>query len=133
MGIGGILRVDLTFYTYPSFTSSRKTKIWLISNQIRFEERHIFSQTPTVEKLSFLLTLTTEGIDEILATCSQSFKDLILNIDDLPLSKVVELMVHNPKLLRRPILTDGKKLVVGYQPEHWVPFAAKVNYSSHYK
>lgn len=87
MGIGGILRVDLTFYTYPSFTSCRKTKIWLISNQIRFEERHIFRQTPTVEKLSFHLSLTTEGLDEILATCSQSFKDLILNIDGLQYQK----------------------------------------------
>lgn len=79
--------VDLTFYTYPSFTSYRKTKIWLISNQIRFDERHILRQTPTVEKVSFLLSMKTEGLDEILATRSQSFKDLNLNIDDLPLSK----------------------------------------------
>lgn len=61
-GIIGILRVDITFYTYPLLTSCRKTKIWLISNQIRFEERHIFSQTPTVEKLSFLLSMTTEDL-----------------------------------------------------------------------
>lgn len=63
---------------------------------------------PTVEKVSFLLSMIMEGLDEILATRSQSFKDLNLNIDDLPLSKVVELMIENPELLRRPILTDGK-------------------------
>ena len=109
---------ELKFYTYPSCTSCRKTKKWLVENQIVFEERHLFRQTPTVEELTFLLSLTTEGLDEILATRSQSFKELNLEIDDLPLSKVVELIVENPKLLRRPILTDGKQLVVGYQPEH---------------
>jgi Spx/MgsR family transcriptional regulator len=109
------------FYTYPSYTSCRKTKKWLIDNQVIFEERHLFRQTPTVEELKFLLTLTSEGLDEILATRSQSFKDLNLEIDDLPLSKVVELIVENPKLLRRPILTEGKQIVVGYQPEFLLP------------
>jgi regulatory protein spx len=27
---------------------------------------------------------------------------------------VVNLLIEHPRLLRRPILTDGKKLVVGY-------------------
>ncbi|PUB12581.1 Spx/MgsR family transcriptional regulator [Paenisporosarcina sp. OV554] len=56
------------FYTYPSCTSCRKTKKWLIDNQVIFEERHLFRQTPTVEELKLLLTLTSEGLDEILAT-----------------------------------------------------------------
>ncbi|WP_017380095.1 Spx/MgsR family RNA polymerase-binding regulatory protein [Paenisporosarcina sp. TG-14] len=116
---------ELMFYTYPSCTSCRKTKKWLMANQIDFEERHLFRQTPTVEELIFLLSLTTEGLDEILATRSQSFKELNLDIEDLPLSQVVELIVKNPKLLRRPILTDGKQLVVGYQPEHLGTFCRK--------
>lgn len=115
----------LKFYTYPSCTSCRKTKKWLQSNQINFEEIHLFRQTPTIEELTFLLTLTTEGLDDILATRSQSFKELNLDIDDLPLSKVVELIVENPKLLRRPILTDGKQLVVGYQPDLLGTFCRK--------
>jgi len=97
-----------------------------MANQIDFEERHLFRQTPTVEELIFLLTLTTEGLDEILATRSQSFKELNLDIEDLPLSQVVELIVKNPKLLRRPILTDGKQLVVGYRPEHLGTFCRKI-------
>jgi Spx/MgsR family transcriptional regulator len=113
------------FYTYPSCASCRKTKKWLIDNQVIFEERHLFRQTPTVEELKFLLTLTSEGLDEILATRSQSFKDLNLELDDLPLSKVVELIVENPKILRRPILTDGKQIVVGYQPELLSSFCRK--------
>ena len=59
----------------------------------------------------------TDGLDEILATRSQTFKDLGKDVNDLPLSEVIKLIIEEPKLLRRPLLTDGKKLVVGYNPE----------------
>lgn len=115
----------VTFYTYPSCTSCRKTKKWLQTNNINFEEKHLFRQPLTVDEIFFLLSFTTEGLDELLATRSQSYKDLNLNIDDLPLSQVVELIIDNPKLLKRPIISDGKHLVVGYQPEHLKSFNGK--------
>ncbi len=107
----------LTFFTYPSCTSCRKAKKWLNANSIEFAERHLFRETPTHKELVQLLSLTTEGLDEILATRSQTFKQLGKDVNDLPLSEVIDLIIQDPKLLRRPILTDGKKLVVGYNPE----------------
>ena len=109
MKLEAFILAELKFYTYPSCTSCRKTKKWLVENQIVFEERHLFRQTPSVEEIKFLLSLTSEGLDEILATRSQSFKELNLEIDDLPLSKVVELIVENPKLLRSIRIAEGKK------------------------
>ncbi|TYS14308.1 Spx/MgsR family RNA polymerase-binding regulatory protein [Rossellomorea vietnamensis] len=107
----------LTFFTYPSCTSCRKAKKWLTSNAIDFEERHIFRETPTTQEIIDLLSMTTNGVDEILATRSQKYKALGVEIEDLSLSEVVKLISEEPKLLRRPLLTDGKKLVVGYDPE----------------
>ncbi|MGD6967018.1 Spx/MgsR family RNA polymerase-binding regulatory protein [Rossellomorea vietnamensis] len=107
----------LTFFTYPSCTSCRKAKKWLTSNAIDFEERHIFRETPTTQEIIDLLSMTTNGVDEILATRSQKYKALGVEIEDLSLSEVVQLISEEPKLLRRPLLTDGKKLVVGYDPE----------------
>lgn len=119
----------VTFFTYPSCTSCRKTKKWLVANNVEFKERHLFRQTPTAEELYSLLSLTTEGLNEILATRSQSFKDLNVEIEDLPLSQVVELIIQDPKLLRRPIISDGKRLVVGYQPEQLKSFISKIKFS----
>jgi regulatory protein spx len=119
------IMMSITFFTYPSCTSCRKTKKWLQTNHIHFEERHLFRQSPTSEEIYLLLTLTTDGLDELLATRSQSYKDLNVNVDDLPLSEVVELIANNPKLLRRPIMTDGKQLIVGYQPEYLKSFNRK--------
>ncbi|NQD67710.1 transcriptional regulator Spx [Bacillus haikouensis] len=117
---------NLMFYSYPSCTSCRKAKKWLNANSIDFNERHLFRETPTHKELVQLLSLTTEGLDEILATRSQTFKKLGKDINDLPLSAVIELIVQEPKLLRRPLITDGKKLVVvGYNPDAMKGFAGK--------
>ncbi|WP_421379809.1 Spx/MgsR family RNA polymerase-binding regulatory protein [Bacillus salacetis] len=109
--------MKLTFFTYPSCTSCRKAKKWLKSNSVDFEERHIFRETPTQQEIIDLLSLTTNGVDEILATRSQTYKALNIDIEEMSLSEVARLISEEPKLLRRPLLTDGKKLVVGYDPE----------------
>ena len=107
----------LNFYTYPSCTSCRRTKSWLKSEEIAFKERHLFRETPSKEELTHILSLTTEGIDQILAKRSKEFKDLDVDVEDLTLSEFINLLIEKPKLLRRPILTDGKKLVVGYDED----------------
>ncbi|AHA78361.1 transcriptional regulator of stress [Bacillus subtilis BEST7003] len=116
---------QLTFYSYPSCTSCRKTKHWLKAHQIEFNERHLFRETPTREELKYILSLTTEGIDEILATRSQTFKNLNLNIEEITVNEVLELLIEKPKLLRRPILVDNKKLVIGYNPGELLKLSKK--------
>jgi Spx/MgsR family transcriptional regulator len=85
---------------FPSCTFCRKTKKWLVSNNLEFKERQLFRQTPKAKELYDLLSMTTKGLDEILATRSQSFKDL-------PLSQVVSLIIELPKLLKRPLYLVG--------------------------
>lgn len=105
---------SVMFYTYPSCTSCRKTKKWLVKQEVNFNQRHLFRETPTYEEMLELLSMTTEGIDEILAKRSQEYKSLDVDVESMTISEVVHLLMEQPRLLRRPILTDGKKLVVGY-------------------
>ncbi|MGI8316152.1 Spx/MgsR family RNA polymerase-binding regulatory protein [Halobacillus mangrovi] len=108
---------ELKFYSYPSCTSCRRTKSWLKSQGVEFNEQHLFRETPDVDELRKILSLTTQGIDEILATRSKEYKELGIDVDDLSLSEFLDLVIEKPKLLRRPILTNGEKLVVGYNLE----------------
>ncbi|MCK1991491.1 Spx/MgsR family RNA polymerase-binding regulatory protein [Peribacillus muralis] len=107
----------LTFFSYPSCTSCRKTKKWLNANHISFDERHLFRETPTEAELKRILELTTEGLDEVLATRSEAYKGLLVNIDEMNLSNVIQLLTNEPRLLRRPILIDGEKLVIGHNED----------------
>lgn len=104
----------LVFYTYPSCTSCRKTKAWLKQNKINYHERHIFRETPGVDELMDIIKLTHEGVQEILATRSETYKSLDVDIDELKVSEVLKLLNEEPRLLRRPIITDGDSLIVGF-------------------
>ncbi|ELK46227.1 Spx/MgsR family RNA polymerase-binding regulatory protein [Halobacillus sp. ACCC02827] len=105
---------ELKFYTYPSCTSCRRTKSWLKSQGVDFNEQHLFRETPTKDELKRILALTTHGIDEILAKRSKEYKMLNMDVEDMTLNEFLELVTEKPKLLRRPILTNGEKLVIGY-------------------
>ncbi|WP_281975652.1 Spx/MgsR family RNA polymerase-binding regulatory protein [Halobacillus litoralis] len=108
---------ELKFYTYPSCTSCRRTKAWLKNQGVEFNEQHLFRETPSVNELKKILSLTTHGIDEILAKRSREYKTLEVDVENLSLSEFLDLVIDKPKLLRRPILTNGKSIVIGYDPD----------------
>lgn len=107
----------LVFYTYPSCTSCRKTKGWLKDHDIPYEERHLFRDKPNVSELMELVKLSKSGVEDILATRSTLYKQLNVDLEALPLSEALQLLSSEPRLLRRPILTDGEKLIVGYHSD----------------
>jgi regulatory protein spx len=106
----------IIFYTYPSCTSCRKAKMWLKQNKVSFEERHLFKETPSVDELRELFKLTKAGTEDLLAKRSRSFKSLDVDINELSMNELLDLLNENPRLLKRPLVTDGKKLIAGYSP-----------------
>ncbi|HHO81599.1 MAG TPA: Spx/MgsR family RNA polymerase-binding regulatory protein [Bacillaceae bacterium] len=110
-------KAKVIFYTYPSCTSCRKTKEWLNRHGIPYEERHIFRDPPSPDELKEMFRLTTEGTDELLSKRSQVFKSLGVDIENLRFTELLELLHREPRLLRRPIITYGDHLIVGYDRE----------------
>ena len=104
----------VVFFTYPSCTSCRKAKAWLSEKGVKFEERHIFKNPPSVNELYEIIKKTSNGLDEILSTRSRLFKKLDVNFDEMKVSELLELLANDPRLLKRPILTDGQNIVIGY-------------------
>ena len=107
----------VTLYSTPSCTSCRKAKAWLEEYHIDYTERNILSQPLTKDEIKYILRLTEDGTDEIISTNSKTFKELDINIESLPLQDLYELIINNPKILRRPIMVDEKRLQVGYNEE----------------
>lgn len=104
----------VVFYTYPSCTSCRRVKAWLLENGIAFEERHIFKTPPTPEELMKLSIVSEEGIDSLVSVRSNQYRQLGINHLDMKFSELLKLLSEEPKLLRRPIVTDGEHVTVGY-------------------
>ena len=113
----GVWKGMVTVFTTPSCGSCRKAKTWLEEHQIDYIERNIIANPLTVDEIKSILRLTEEGTDEIISTTSKVFQELNVDIESLPLNALYKLLINNPKMLRRPIIIDEKRLQVGYNED----------------
>ncbi|WP_337020304.1 transcriptional regulator SpxA, partial [Oceanobacillus massiliensis] len=104
-------------YVTPSCTSCRKAKAWFQEHHIPFTERNIFNEALTLDEIKAILRLTENGTEEIVSTRSKVFQDMNIDMEQLPLKDLYELLQKNPRLLKRPIIHDEKRLQVGYNDE----------------
>jgi len=107
----------ITLYSSASCTSCRKARSWLEEHDIPFTEKNVFTEKITDEELRAILQLTENGTNEIISQRSQAFRELNINIEEMPLGRVLKLIQQHPGIMRRPILVDNKRLLVGYNEE----------------
>lgn len=106
--------MSVTIYTQSSCSSSRKALKWLKENKIDFTEKRITSQPLTITEFKNILSMTEDGTDEIIATNSNDFKNLNIDIDQLSIQELYKLIQQYPRMLRSPILLDEKRIQIGY-------------------
>ena len=106
--------MTVTIYTQSSCSSSRKALKWLKENNIAYNEKRITSQPLTLAEFKQILSMTEEGTDEIIATNSNDFKNLKVDIDQLSIQQLYNLIQQHPRMLRSPILMDEKRIQIGY-------------------
>ncbi|HWL26458.1 MAG TPA: transcriptional regulator SpxA [Ureibacillus sp.] len=106
--------MTVTIYTQSSCSSSRKAIKWLKENNINFVEKRITSHPLTLNEFKNILRMTEDGTDEIIATNSNDFKNLHIDIDQLSIQELYDLIQKHPRMLRSPILLDEKRIQVGY-------------------
>ncbi|KGR77053.1 MULTISPECIES: transcriptional regulator Spx [Ureibacillus] len=106
--------MTVTIYTQSSCSSSRKAIKWLKENEINFTEKRITSQPLTLAEFKNILRMTEDGTDEIIATNSNDFKNLNIDIEQLSIQDLYNLIQQYPRMLRSPILLDEKRIQVGY-------------------
>lgn len=107
----------ITLFYSPSCMSCRKARAWLKEHSIEFQERNIFSEPLEPIELRKLLMMTENGTEDLISERSKVFKKLSIDFDDLPMDDLLKLVQENPSLLRRPLITDGKRLLIGFNEE----------------
>jgi regulatory protein spx len=106
-----------TIINGTSSLSTKKAKEWFVKNKIPYVERNIAKDPITLSELQKILRMTVDGTDEIIAKRSKVYKELNINLDELPLTELLELFQQNPGLLKTPIIMDEKRLQVGYNED----------------
>lgn len=78
------------------------------------QERQYFKDKPTAAEVEELAALLPGGARDLLSTKSRRYKELGLADKALSEAEVVRLLTEEPALWRRPVITDGQTVVVGY-------------------
>ena len=107
----------IILYTSPGCASCRKAKQWLKDNQLPFVEKNIFTTMLKEDEIKYLLSRCENGTEDIISVRSKAFQQLDCDIDDLSVSRLVEIVKQSPSILKRPIMISEKNIVVGYDDD----------------
>lgn len=107
----------IILYTSPGCASCRKAKQWLKDNQLPFVEKNIFTTMLKEDEIKYLLSRCENGTEDIISVRSKAFQQLDCDIDDLSVSRLVEIVKQSPSILKRPIMLSEKNMVVGYDDD----------------
>lgn len=84
-----------------------------------YEYRDILKQPLEAEELKELASRGGLPVEEMLNPKSAGFKKLGLDIGRIGSEEAARLIYENPKIMRRPLLTDGTNLVVGFNADQY--------------
>ena len=115
----------IQIYTTPSCASCRKAKKWFDQYKIPYSEKNIFSIKLSKEDIFKMLANSENGFDDIISTRSKVFKEKHLEPDNMSIQELVDFIIENPSVLKRPIIINENELQVGYNNEDITIFLPK--------
>ena len=105
----------IIFYSYLKCSTCRKAAKWIKSKDIEFQLIDIVKKTPPVDYLNLALDQYSDDKKLIFNTRGKSFKALNLDIYGLTREEIIQLLLSDGKLIKRPFLIyEGKKVILGF-------------------
>ncbi|HZG55207.1 arsenate reductase family protein [Paenibacillus sp.] len=109
---------SMTAYLYPKCSTCRDAMKSLAAKGIQPERVvNVFETPPSKEELRELWRRSGLPLKKFMNTSGEAYKEMNLK-DKLPhMSEddVLELLASNGRLIKRPIVTDGERVTVGYK------------------
>lgn len=109
----------LTFYWYPNCGTCKKAKKWLEDHQKEFNAIHIVEETPSKDVILQLMEKSGLPEKKFFNTSGKKYRELNLKekINDMNREEMAELLSTDGMLIKRPIVTDGEKVTLGFKED----------------
>jgi len=107
----------LTYYGYPNCGTCRKAKAWLDAQNITYHNVHIVETPPSIEELKKIVETSGLPLKKFYNTSGMKYRELGLK-DKIPTmseDEQYELLSSEGMLIKRPLITDGAKVTVGFK------------------
>ena len=105
----------IIFYSYLKCSTCRKAAKWLERKDFEFQLIDIVKEPPVINYLKLALEQYPDDKKRIFNTRGKAFKTLNINIKDLSRDEIIQLLLSDGKLIKRPFLIyEGKKVILGF-------------------
>lgn len=113
--------MDMVVLCYPRCGTCKKALKWLDDNGIKYEYRHIVEENPTKEELKEWYVKSGLPLKKFFNTSGLKYKELNLKdkIPQMSEEEIFDLLSTDGMLVKRPILIDGEKILVGFKESEW--------------
>lgn len=113
--------MSLTFYWYPKCGTCRNAKKWLDSEQIQYDSINIVENPPTRDEIEELYKKSQLELKKFFNTSGQKYRELGLKdkLKNATEAEMIDILATDGKLLKRPIITDGVKVTVGFNEDQF--------------
>ena len=102
-------------YSYIKCSTCRKAVKWLESRDFEFKLIDIVKEPPLVNYLNLALEQYSDDKKRIFNTRGQAFKTLNLDIYGLSREEIIQLLLSDGKLIKRPFLIyEEEKVILGF-------------------
>ncbi|MFD1708624.1 arsenate reductase family protein [Siminovitchia sediminis] len=111
--------MPLTVYAYPRCGTCRKAKKWLDDHQVAYNEIHIVEHPPSKEELKELYEKSGLELKKFFNTSGKKYRELGLKdkVKEASDEELLEILASDGMLIKRPIVTDGETVTVGFKEE----------------
>ena len=111
----------MLFLQYPNCTTCQKAKKWLDTHNITYTERHIAEDNPSYDELKEWYGKSDSPLKKFFNTSGLLYKEMQLK-DKLPAmseEEQLKLLATNGMLVKRPLIVDDDKVLVGFKEAEW--------------
>lgn len=113
--------MSLTFYWYPKCGTCRNAKKWLDAHHLSYEEVHIVDNSPTREELQGFYQKSGLELKKFFNTSGLKYRELGIKdkMKSASEAELLDLLASDGMLIKRPILTDGEHVTVGFKEDEY--------------
>lgn len=107
----------IQFYEHPRCSTCKKARAWLDENKVVYNQINLLETPPTAEELASWIEASGLPIRRFFNTSGGKYRELGLKdkIDDMDIAEASALLATDGMLIKRPLMTDGKKLTLGFK------------------
>lgn len=109
--------MSLVFYHNPRCSKSRLALQLLEDKGVQPEIRKYLENPLNLVELTALLALLGKKPAELIRKGEDIYKELNLGAPETTDAQLIQAMVENPRLIERPILSNGREARIGRPPE----------------